>query len=408
MQRTGGTSIREYAWLLPGALIDEHTSHQEAGRIQRSVRDWVVDTVFVVISLGWATMIALLDSAAWHRSNLVLTYGELGLSAAACLAVWFRRRAPVTVAVLLLPATVLSSMTGLAEGLVLFTVAVHRHLRVALGVGALYTAALGLRVGLHLSELPDTPQVLLASAAFVACGMLVRARRQLVLSLRERARQAEADAPLREEKARHLERERIAREMHDVLAHRISLLSLHAGAMEYRKDATPEELAQAASVIRHSAHHVLGDLRDIIAVLRTEEGGDHTEPPQPTFGELPGLIEESRAAGVLVTLDNRIDDLTEVPTTTGRNAYRILQGALTNARKHAPGRPVLVEVRGTPGTGLSGYVRNTVPAKPVSDIPGAGLGLVGMRERAELAGGRLDFRRTTAEFELSVWLPWPA
>ena len=84
--------------------------------------------------------------------------------------------------------------------------------------------------------------------------MFVRARRQLVLSLRERAERAEAEQQLRVSQARHLERTRIAREMHDVLAHRISLLSLHAGALEFRPDAPPAEVARAAGVIRASAH----------------------------------------------------------------------------------------------------------------------------------------------------------
>ena len=98
--------------------------------------------------------------------------------------------------------------------------------------------------------------------------MFVRARRQLVVSLRDRAERAEAEQQLRVEQARQAERARIAREMHDVLAHRISLLSLHAGALEFRPDAPPEEVARAAGVIRASAHEALEDLREVIGVLR--------------------------------------------------------------------------------------------------------------------------------------------
>ena len=108
----------------------------------------------------------------------------------------------------------------------------------------------------------------LASVAVVTWGMFVRARRQLVLTLRDRAERAEAEQHLRVDQARQQERARIAREMHDVLAHRISLLSLHAGALEFRPDAPPEEVARAAGVIRSSAHEALNDLREVIGVLR--------------------------------------------------------------------------------------------------------------------------------------------
>ncbi len=98
--------------------------------------------------------------------------------------------------------------------------------------------------------------------------MAVRSRRQLVVTLRERARRAEAEAELRAEQAQRLAREAIAREMHDVLAHRLTLLSVHAGALEFRPDAPAAEVGRAAGVIRDSAHEALQDLREIIGVLR--------------------------------------------------------------------------------------------------------------------------------------------
>ena len=165
------------------------------------------------------------------------------------------------------------------------------------------------------------------------------ARRQ---SRRERARRAEAEQQLLVEQARHAERTRIAREMHDVLAHRISLLSLHAGALEFRPDAPPEEVARAAAVIRASAHQALEDLRAVIGVLRDGADGEAPQPPQPTLAALPGLLEESRAAGMRLHADVRVADLAAVPDAVGRHALRIVQEALTNARKHATvgrGRP---------------------------------------------------------------------
>jgi Response regulator receiver domain/Histidine kinase len=118
---------------------------------------------------------------------------------------------------------------------------------------------------------------------------------------------------------------------------RISLLSLHAGALEFRTDAPSEEVARAAAIIRQNAHQALQDLRRVIWVLRESSAVDSPPPPQPTLADLPTLIEDSRQAGVRVRLDDRLVDLGAVPAAVGRDGYRIVQEALTNARKHAPG-----------------------------------------------------------------------
>jgi signal transduction histidine kinase len=198
--------------------------------------------------------------------------------------------------------------------------------------------------------------------------------------------------------------------MHDVLAHRISLVSLHAGALEFRSDAPPDEVARAAGVIRESAHEALEDLRQVIGVLRESRDGAEPDPPQPTLADLPGLLEESRGAGMHVASDCRVDDLGEVPDVVGRSAYRIVQEGLTNARKHAQGAAVGVRVRGSAGDGLMVEVVNPLPAgRGAGIIPGAGAGIVGLSERASLAGGRLEYGPTDAgEFRLSAWLPWAA
>ena len=140
----------------------------------------------------------------------------------------------------------------------------------------------------------DAGASLLMAAVAVGWGLFVRARRALVRSLRDQAERAG-------DEARAAERRRIAREMHDVLAHRLSLLSVHAGALEFRPDAPPEEIAEAASVIRDSARAALDDLRGVIGVLREDGGESFTEPPQPTIADLPALVEESRRAGMRIT-----------------------------------------------------------------------------------------------------------
>jgi signal transduction histidine kinase len=293
-------------------------------------------------------------------------------------------------------------------------VGIYRPLAVSATVGTLLAATSLVYAALR----PDDDLPYLAAVGFgivltyaaLAWGLVVRARRQLILSLRERAVRAEAEQQLRVAQARQLERARIAREMHDVLAHRISLLSLHAGALEFRTDATGEEVARAAGVIRSSAHQALEDLREVIGVLRDDQPVDPQLPPrpQPTIADLPALVEESVDAGTRVRYDNRVDDIAGVPAAVGRNAYRVVQEGLTNARKHAAGVAVDVRVEGAAGAGLTVVVRNPAPVEGDSAIPGTGTGLVGLAERAALAGGRLTHgRATNGDFELRAWLPWP-
>ena len=195
---------------------------------------------------------------------------------------------------------------------------------------------------------------LLLTIVVLGWGLFARAQRDLVRSLHERAQRFEAERRLHEEQARDAERRRIAREMHDVLAHRISLLSVHAGALEFRPDAPPEEIAEAAGVVRGAAHAALQELRDVIGVLRDEEdgstgAGERTEPPQPTLADIPALVQESREAGARVALRIDASELASVPAGLGRTAYRIVQEGLTNARKHAPAAAVDVEITGGDG-----------------------------------------------------------
>jgi signal transduction histidine kinase len=302
----------------------------------------------------------------------------------------------------------------------LATVATHRRWRDVGAVWALYVAGVTafylMRPEPNLHIVVVVALCLVVTAAMVAWGMYLRARRQLVASLRDRAERAETEQQLRVEQARQAERARMAREMHDVLAHRISLLSMHAGALEFRPDAGPDEIAHAAGVIRENAHLALQDLREVIGVLR--DGSDEAGArPQPTLADVPALVEESRLAGLRVRADVRVDDLTGVPTATGRNAYRIVQEGLTNARKHAAGAPVDLLLEGAPGAGLTVEVNSrpglgTTPgAHRLGDdgrIPGSGTGLIGLSERAALASGRLEHGFTDAgDFRLHAWLPWP-
>jgi signal transduction histidine kinase len=239
--------------------------------------------------------------------------------------------------------------------------------------------------------------------------MFLRARRQLLFTLRERAVRAEADQQLHEEQARRTERTRIAREMHDVLAHRISLLALHAGALEVRPDLPSEKVRETAELLRGTARQALEELRSVIGLLR-DPGEDPTPPvPLPTLSDIGRLVEETRLAGAKIDFEMRVDHAHAVPTALGRDAYRIVQEALTNIGKHASGTASQVRVTGAHGAGLHVTVRNRKPlhAGVGPALPGAGAGLLGLQERVDLAGGTLVHGPdSSGDFVVDAKLTW--
>ncbi|MFG2082794.1 sensor histidine kinase [Micromonospora tulbaghiae] len=405
--------VPDHPWLLPGSLVPARAP-------RRTPRDWFVDSVLFVASLLWvlithADVTSVTPEFGLNAGPAWLEEVDLLIGLLVSGALWLRRRWPVGLAVATAPLVFFSVTSGVGLLVITFTVLVHRPL--PLGLALVGWNLLSLPVYLAVRPDPTMPfwaavvWTALLIGVVVAWALFVRARRQLVLSLRDRAERAEAEQQLRLDQARQLERGRIAREMHDVLAHRISLLSLHAGALEFRPDAPPEEVARAAGVIRASAHAALQDLREVIGVLRAEVGSEATpERPQPTLGDVPALVAESRDAGVRVGVVDEVTEPEAVPAGTGRSAYRIVQEGLTNARKHAPGAVVTVRLAGGPGDGLAVDIHNPRPVgAPATAIPGAGTGLVGIAERVTLAGGRLEHGRDAdGGFRLTAWLPWAA
>ncbi|WP_405823815.1 histidine kinase [Streptomyces sp. NBC_01390] len=419
-------------WLFPSAVLEgldpDPVSHPGSGsgsgsvgrrarwfgapaQPRRTARDWVVDfTCFLLaVLVGVLSAVALADDP--NTPHAVAAVDQW-VGALACAAVWLRRRRPLGLAVAMLAAGLVSVTAGGAGLVALFSLAVHRPFRyVGLVSGA---SVVVVPFFYWLRPDPDLPYLaavflsVLLTATAVGWGMFVRSKRQLMVSLRDRLRRAETEASLRAEQAQRLAREAIAREMHDVLAHRLTLLSVHAGALEFRPDAPREEVARAAGVIRESAHDALQDLREIIGVLRA---GDPEEAgrPQPTLAALDLLVTESREAGMKIALENRVTAPAAVPASIGRTAYRIVQEGLTNARKHAPGAEVTVSLTGAPGDGLTVSVRNPAPPGEVPDVPGSGQGLIGLTERATLAGGRLEHgAEPDGGFAVRARLPWDA
>ncbi|MGW1762502.1 sensor histidine kinase [Streptomyces sp. NPDC002073] len=379
----------------------------------RTVRDRFADIGFFLFAAAFSVASSEEVLVGTDLSETQLFYDQL-VGALACASLFLRRRWPVPLA-LALP--VVGTWSHFATGpimVALFTVACLRPLRVSRWVGGLALAPLVVFLwGRPDPDLPRTWSAIVYFALVAASfgwGLYVRSRRQLVAELRRRAEQAE-------EAARRQAREDVAREMHDVLAHRLSLLSVHAGALEYNRGASPEEVRRAAAVIRDSAHQALEDLREIIGVLRSP-GGEDGDRPQPTVGDLERLVGESREAGLRVVLVLPEGDLAGVSAVVGRTAYRVVQEGLTNVRKHAPDAEVTVTVGGLPGRGLELELRNAVPVRGSGaggpgvggavGIPGAGQGLNGLAERVELAGGRIEHGGWGGDFRLYAWLPWSA
>ncbi|UJW30389.1 histidine kinase [Saccharothrix sp. AJ9571] len=226
------------------------------------------------------------------------------------------------------------------------------------------------------------------------------ARAQAVAGLRERAERLALEQAARTEQARAHERARIARDMHDVVAHRVSLMVLRAGALEI--NAGDEKTATEAELIRVTGKEALTQLRAVLGVL--EQGERHASPPRLALVDLDWLIEQSRSVGVAV---QRCDEGTprEVPATVGQTAYQIVQEALTNVHKHARTATTRVVLRYLPST-LQVTIENTVPRGATPTMPGSGLGLKGLRERVETQGGRFTARpEPDGGFLVSAELP---
>jgi len=344
-----------------------------------------------------------------------------------------RRQRPLGVAVALAATAALSAGVVPAALVALFGVARRCSWGRACLPAAVLVASSAVDAVLHPE--PGVPAWLVALTGLAVVvpvlgwGAYRGARDHLLDALRRRALDAEADLHQRQEQARARERARIAREMHDVLAHRLSLVSLHAGALEVAVDAPQADRTRAAEAVRTSAHAALEDLREVLGVLRSDDvapllpTGDpsphgHQQRPQPTLDDLPDLVDEARAAGTDVQLRSGLTGA-EVPPPVARTVLRVVQEGLTNARKHAPGHRVLVSVRAvapdTAGGGTLGAVEVVVedgaadaaadgPAAP-SGVPGAGVGLVGLAERVHLVGGRLERTATATGFRLRAVLP---
>lgn len=371
-----------------------------------------VAVVLAATVVGVASLVTVSDAAEVSvPTNDLLVDATLGI--AASLALVGRRRAPIVVGAVAAAAGAASVTAGVAVLFSIYAVASRRPVKVAIALAAVNLAVSGRFLRVPTEELHWALAYLLSAALYAAViGWAVygRTRQTLLATFRERAERAEAERALLTEQARAAERTRIAREMHDALGHRISLLALHAGGLEVRPDRPPAEIAETGRLLSTTAHEALEDLRSVIGVLRDGSAVDAPSSTLPAFDDLPRLVAASRAAGAVIGMTVEVDPDVEVPVALGRDVYRIVQEALTNVARHAPGSATVLDVRGRPGEGLSVAVRNQVVATAAADeVPastGGGAGLIGLAERVDLAGGRFTAGRCGDEFVVEARLPW--
>ena len=353
------------------------------------------------------------------RWTFALIAGIPGLVALAALTL--RHRRPVG-AILLIGACLAMSPTATGAAIAIQATLAHRARRLATvllsAVGLLAVKVIEVAVPVLVTGEPARTsavgvEFLLLGAGLVTAtlaGRLLRSREEEAVSRmasersRLEAEWARYDAErARLAEARLAERARIAREMHDVVAHRISLVAMHAGVLAHT--AVDDGSRETARLIQTNAREALAELRVVLADLR--DADDPPEPPQPTLADLPRLVAEGRQAGQRIDLAlSVVPD--EVPPRLSRQAYRIVQEGLTNARKHAPGAPVSVELAGRPGGSLAVHITNPLTRSGSDAAVGPGLGLVGVTERATLLGGSVTHGIREGSYALAASLPWKA
>ena len=361
----------------------------------------VRDVVFIVV----AALSALVETLVRRDEGALVGGLVLVVGLAGAAALWWRRPHPVTVTAIGVVVFAISSVpVTLAVGL--FTLAIRRRDRVLVLMTLVAAAAFTVVPAIHSSSswVGFLVSGLIEAALLTAAGSYIGARRDLLNALRDRAAQAEEQQELRAEQAMLAERARIAREMHDVLAHKVSLIAMHAGALEVNAAAGPEQVRQTAGVIRTTAREAMEDLRDVLGVLRAGSDGDGTDlAPPPRGADIERIVEASRTAGVRTDLTMEVGEL---PDAVARTVHRVVQEALTNVHKHARDAATSVRITGDGAHGVTVEVVNRRPVGSAALLPGSGTGLLGLRERIALVGGTLESGPTPdGGWRVVAWLP---
>ncbi|MFJ2031298.1 sensor histidine kinase [Streptosporangium sp. NPDC087985] len=364
-------------------------------------RPGVVDALwlapFALACLGMLLVLALRPDP--HRSGPAL-WGYLVLGLLLVVPLFWRRSRPLTVFAIVSVTSFGQWLSGtepapfnVAVLIAMYAVASLCSLRWAVAAGLVAELGLALSFG-QLTTVPDPVSFASASVFVVAiwiAGIYANTRRRYLESLEERAERAERDRDQRAQLAAAAERARIARELHDVVAHNVSVIIVQADGASYAIDSAPEDAREAMRAISTTGRQALAEMRRMVGVLRTAaEGAAAGEgyAPQPGLSQLEELVAQVRSSGLPV--DFRVVGVPQdLPEGEQLTVYRIVQEALTNALKHGgPGTGAVVEME----YGMRELVLRVSDDGRGAAAPGhpGGHGLVGMRERAALFGGSLE------------------
>ena len=371
-------------------------------RLRRGRFDLVEIADVVTALICFAIANSVLTNGTHHHTGLIVLLAFLN-----CAPVALRTRYPLTAWVASALAIIVTSLqvstatssgylalVVFVNGLCLYAVAVRCQPRITFAVTAVTI------VVASFLDAGSTVVAIFLIAVPLLLGIVVRVRRSGARQLEEQERRHSGERALLEE------RQRIARELHDVVAHHMSVIAIQAEAAPYKTADAPPELVESFAEIRGSALAGLTELRRVLGVLRT--GGPQTAP-QPGLGSLDGLLDSARSGGLTVTVTSSGHPV-PLPEGVDLSAYRILQEALSNAMRYAPGAQVRLHLDYRPD-GLALEVRNDAAAVPAlvtsgEAVPGGGHGIVGMRERAAMLGGSLDAGPTDdGGFQVTAVLP---
>jgi signal transduction histidine kinase len=361
----------------------------------------VADVILALIFFAVASSVLSGDNALLHHSRTFvvvplafLTAAPLALRTRFPLAAWVTSTLAAIAATFAIPPSMLFAggylvVFVLINGLCLYSVTVRCRPRITVAATATIV------VGAAVLDPGSGVVAVFLTALPVLLGAVVRQRRSGERQLAEQELRHSGERALLEE------RQRIARELHDVVAHHMSVIAIQAEAAPYKTADPPPELVESFADIRASALAGLSELRRVLGVLRAD-GRDTA--PQPGLDDLDALLDSARSGGVSVSV-SRSGDPVPLPEGVDLSAYRIVQEALSNAMRHAPGSNVQVHVAYHPD-GVALDVRNDQVLATSAALPGGGHGIIGMRERATMLGGNLDAGPTgDGGFHVAAVLP---
>ncbi|AOS64488.1 sensor histidine kinase [Actinoalloteichus hymeniacidonis] len=385
----------------------------------RRRREWIADAGLIALTLlAPALLQPSTDSTA--TAWLLLACFE----AVALAALVVRRRMPITAFLVIVAALVATIVAGAAVGarlsplaflslaVVLYNLGNHGARPARNGVAAL-VGGLMVGIGLWINWMtvsavdfrggPDVLAVLAPMPLAWALGFGARSRRVLLVAAEQRAADATREQHLRAEQAAQQERVRIAREMHDLVAHSLTLLIVHAEALRSRSAELPDWARTQSDGLAVAGRQISGELHDLLRMLRDPADAVPLRP-MPDLGDLPALLDGHRAEGGTVEARLR-GELESLPRPTQLAGYRIVQESLTNARRHAPGAPVVLTLE-SDAAGMLIDVVNRPAVRAGTQGAGAGLGLISMRERVDALAGELVVGPTSdGGFRITATLP---